>query len=418
MLSNGWVSPPELSTGGTISSKSSSLPSSFQLDDGSGLNDLSHFEEIGLNDDDDDDIGYHSKPVLQKLTRSLGGIGGRPLSSMSTQSRSSTSAIGNFRDLTNGQAKRPVYPSLQPHMHSLTSDHLIPYTPGTRRAVSAATPVGNKAQRAPSPAPAPPGSPGMNGGAQAGRRSWQATRKTVEEIENEYDSDDDVPAEMILHNVPISPRSARALSAAASPERTSAAPAEQISDNANPTPPATRPPTRGTSASRVPISGEMTIEDRGRSQYRSKSWSNAMSELGYEAKELSEALEKYADVETEKTEKRLALGKAETPKSVPLPKTAPVELPPLQVTNGMIDPLPISKEKEAVLSRTRPSWLPPKSKEEEKRHLKEYKKMMRLSQEAGIYTLSSGYLRSHLTPICQRKNVWTASAQNAQKKIV
>lgn len=112
-----------------------------------------------------------------------------------------------------------------------------------------------------------------------------------------------------------------------------------------------------------------------------------MSELGYEAKELSEALEKYADVETEKTEKRLALGKAEAPKSVPLPKAAPVELPPLQVTNGMIDPLPISKEKEAVLSRTRPSWLPPKNKEEEKRHLKEYKKMMRLSQEAGTYTL-------------------------------
>lgn len=392
MISNGWVSPPELSsTGGTISSKSSSLLSSFQLDDGSGLNDLGHFEEIGLNDDDDDDTGYNSKPVLQKLSRSLGGIGGRPLSSMSTQSRNSTSAIGNFRDLTNGQTKRPMYPSLQPHMHSINSDHLIPYTPGTRRATSAATPVVNKAQRAPSPAPpAPPGSPGMrpftsNGAAQAGRRSWQATRKTVEEIENEYDSDDDVPTEMILHNVPLSPRSARALSATTSPERVSAAPTEPVDGNANPTPPATRPPTRGASISGAPVSVEI-VEDRGRSQYRSKSWNNAMRGLGYEAKELSEALEKYADVETEKTEKRLALGKAEAPKSVPLPKTAPVELPPLQVTNGMIDPLPISKEKEAVLSRTRPSWLPPKSKEEEKRHLKEYKKMMRLSQEAGTYT--------------------------------
>lgn len=401
MISNGWVSPPDLSS--TISSKSSSLPSSFQLNDGSGLDDL-HFEEIGLNDDDDDEgSNYYGKPVLQKLSRGLGGIGGRSLSSMNTQSRNSTSAIGNFRDLTNGQAKRPVYPSLQPHIHPLTSDHLVPYTPGTRRAVSTATPGVSKIQRAPSPAPsAPPPSPGMrpstsNGTVQAGRRSWQATRKTVEEIENEYDSDDDVPAEMILHNVPLSPRSARALSATTSPERTSTSPTDPIDGNANPTPPATRPPTRGASTSGVPIPGEIASENRGRSQYRSKSWSDAMSELGYEAKELSEALEKYADVETEKTEKRLALGKAEAPKSVPLPKTAPVELPPLQVTNGMIDPLPISKEKEAVLSRTRPSWLPPKSKEEEKRHLKEYKKMMRLSQEAGTCTLlSPGYLRFSL----------------------
>jgi hypothetical protein len=48
----------------------------------------------------------------------------------------------------------------------------------------------------------------------------------------------------------------------------------------------------------------------------------------------------------------------------------------------MIDPLPISKEKEAVLSRTRPSWLPPKNPSEEKRHLREYQRMMASSLEA------------------------------------
>ena len=48
----------------------------------------------------------------------------------------------------------------------------------------------------------------------------------------------------------------------------------------------------------------------------------------------------------------------------------------------MIDPLPISKEKEAVLSRTRPSWLPPKDPAEEKRHLKEYQRMMAQAAEA------------------------------------
>lgn len=48
----------------------------------------------------------------------------------------------------------------------------------------------------------------------------------------------------------------------------------------------------------------------------------------------------------------------------------------------MIDPLPVSKEKEAVLSRTRPSWLPPKNPAEERRHLKEYQKMMAASAKA------------------------------------
>jgi len=65
-------------------------------------------------------------------------------------------------------------------------------------------------------------------------------------------------------------------------------------------------------------------------------------------------------------------------------KTSTVELPPLRINNVMIDPLPVSKEKEKVLSRTRPSWLPPKSQKEEKKHLKEYQRMMELSLESGM----------------------------------
>jgi hypothetical protein len=59
-----------------------------------------------------------------------------------------------------------------------------------------------------------------------------------------------------------------------------------------------------------------------------------------------------------------------------------VELPPVRKGNIMIDPLPISKEKEKVLTRTRPSWLPPKNPKEEKKHLKEYQRMMAHSLEA------------------------------------
>jgi hypothetical protein len=58
------------------------------------------------------------------------------------------------------------------------------------------------------------------------------------------------------------------------------------------------------------------------------------------------------------------------------------ELPPLRRSNVMIDPLPVSKEKEAVLSRTRPSWLPPKDPAEEKKHIRQYQKMMAASAKA------------------------------------
>ena len=44
--------------------------------------------------------------------------------------------------------------------------------------------------------------------------------------------------------------------------------------------------------------------------------------------------------------------------------------------------MPISKEKEAILSRTRPSWLPPKNPREERKHLREYQEMMAASLES------------------------------------
>lgn len=47
----------------------------------------------------------------------------------------------------------------------------------------------------------------------------------------------------------------------------------------------------------------------------------------------------------------------------------------------MMDPLPISKEKEAVLTKTRPSWLPPKDQKEERRHMKEWGQMMARAME-------------------------------------
>jgi hypothetical protein len=58
-----------------------------------------------------------------------------------------------------------------------------------------------------------------------------------------------------------------------------------------------------------------------------------------------------------------------------------MDMPPVSYGNIMIDPLPISKEKEAVLSKTRPSWLPPKNPQEERKHLREWESMMARAAE-------------------------------------
>ncbi|PWW73717.1 hypothetical protein C7212DRAFT_359559 [Tuber magnatum] len=419
----GWVSPPELvEGGGTGSSKSSSLPSSFQLDDGNICNDLGHFEEIGLSDDHEDHhtVQISSMPMVMSMPKPPRNVGGPNGRQSALLGRNGTpTALGKLRDLT--QMKKPPLPSSQAGVHPSPQEqsHLGPpsrklaSTNGANGSQSGKNPPPRSLSPDPLSTPLSPNIVPVSNGSHGGhtspmtrprRLSWQqaSNRKTAEELENECDSDDDVPPDTIFYNVPLSPRSARALSAAPSPERTS--PREPLPVNGEATP----PPTGG--ASMVSVPGELSNEARGRTQFRSKSWSDAMSELGDEAKELSEALERHVDEEIEQTTRRLqkSMEKSKSSASimsVPVPPTpmpikksfsattTVIPLPPLQMTNGMIDPLPISKEKEAVLSRTRPSWLPPKSKDEEKRHLKEYKRMMRLSQEAGRLLYSRGLER-------------------------
>lgn len=119
---------------------------------------------------------------------------------------------------------------------------------------------------------------------------------------------------------------------------------------------------------------------------RAKSWNAVLSELSEDAKALTETLENHAFETERKHEEGIQNGSVspEPPATEKLSrsKTSTVELPPLRLNNVMIDPLPISKEKEKVLTRTRPSWLPPKSQKEEKRHLREYQRMMEMSREA------------------------------------
>ncbi|CAK7246009.1 MAG: hypothetical protein STHCBS139747_007630 [Sporothrix thermara] len=234
------------------------------------------------------------------------------------------------------------------------------------------------------------------------RSSWQSTRerKTAIQLEMECDEDegDDIPEGLILDNVPISPRppSERSLSINASPA--SSKPGSPDRGNkekhrsiGNGTPAVAAAQGSLRSPQWKTEQGKLNSDLSSPVKMRAKSWTSALSELSLEAKTLTEKLEEHADELELKAQQRSSTGsmpamrRASTvppAESKPRHKSALPELPPLRRSNIMIDPLPVSKEKEAVLSRTRPSWLPPKDPAEEKRHLKEYQKMMAYSLEA------------------------------------
>lgn len=228
------------------------------------------------------------------------------------------------------------------------------------------------------------------------RSSWQSSRerKTARQLERECDEDDgdDIPDGLVLDNVPISPRppSERTISQpsskAPSPER--APPEKRVRSVGNGTPPVaaaqgslrsptwksdTAVPTRASIASTIVTPLALA---------RSKSWSAALAELNSDAKELTEKLEEHAEELEAKGVRSSTPSVRRNSDGKPRVKSGLPELPPLRKSNVMIDPLPPSKEKEAVLSRTRPSWLPPKDPAEERRHLKEYQRMMAQSLEA------------------------------------
>ncbi|ESZ97458.1 hypothetical protein SBOR_2147 [Sclerotinia borealis F-4128] len=401
-------SPPELT--GSKSSKSSSFHSSYQSDNDEILSDVNNFEEIGLDDESriDSEIGDFAvkmsiNPFSSTFTTDL-----RSHAKQQRQQRVPMSITqGNTRiprDLTSTTKGRPGYPTLRSQIRNAASDGLaiVPVPSSSariRRGLSSpnapALPTTLTRQRSLSPnvsSTSPRSS--VSGGSAKGRRgSWVSNRdrKTIQELEKECDEDDgdDVPDECLLENVPISPRPPQ--------ERASAAPSASTSPE-RPVKEKLKPLGNGTSAkpaeqgelrspraliTRVATTGQFPTNIFNSNKPRAKSWNEALSDLSEEAKALTEALEAHAEDEQRRdSDPRSFLRSASTkPTRV---KSSFAELPPLRRTELMIDPLPISKEKEAVLSRTRPSWLPPKDPAEERRHLKEYQKMMASAEKVEL----------------------------------
>lgn len=423
-------SPPELS--GSRSSKSSSYQSSHLDGPDAITNDVSNFEEIGLEEDAEE-------PCAEPAAWKRMGPADRSTSRVSLMS---AQPLMPARDLTTHH-KRPTYPSLKGQVHHALNSTKVdgPGLPkaggasagGLKRGFTApptATlpmliPGCPPRTRSSSPSPKHPvsasfaitghnirtGPPNRSAKPPNRRGSWQPSRKTIKELEAEYhDSDDELPIDASLWNVPMSPRPPTARSSSArsskrgSPERDAiindprpiplshAASAPEShphlpisqSLSRNQPPPRTSSLQAATSAANSPISPSAPgfFGDT-----RAKSWTLAMADLSEEARVLTETLEFHADEKGRLHEENIQNGVKSSRPSLESnawrsARGSAVELPPIQKGNILIDPMPLSKEKKAVLTRTRPSWLPPKDPKEEKRHLKEYQRMMAASLDA------------------------------------
>jgi hypothetical protein len=447
-------SPPGLS--GSKSSKSSSSFKSSRFEHDGILSDITNFEDIGLHDDGDVVVSPaygKSQSLEQRMTPGLKQMN----FAQAHAGQSQIGVNGNGNENTRGERsmsppsrdltfkKRPTYPSMTPQMSMIVGEqtHGRPSNRRTisRGLVSSSTPSlpmsNNPRARTPSPKSSLQSTFTAKNSASSlkatRRSSWQPNRKTAEELEAEYDDlDEDLPDDSVLWNVPISPRPPFPMSPASdsshatfSPNinnpssffpdqsRQTISPVSTIPDNTNipssrshsqhpPSPPQEhedhdynrpRPVMRGITMSSFPVT---PLDPNLTPKPRAKSYSTAHNALGYEAQILTEVLEAHAEFsglpQPQKNESML-------PK---MRKNGSVELPPIQRGNGLIDPLPVSKEKEKVLTRTRPSWLPPKSKAEEKRHLKEYQRMVAQSLEAGKFDKVIGS-RNVLTPYRKEK---------------
>ncbi|KAF2098999.1 hypothetical protein NA57DRAFT_39778 [Rhizodiscina lignyota] len=385
-----------------------------------------------------------------------------------------------IRDLTN--TSRPGYPSLKRQVNGAIGNNgrgtqsalHLPVSKSPRRGFTSPTnphfsapPLPPPSQRSRSPSPTFLQSFGINHKVPrrsssrssvhsttslapiARRSSWQPGRKTVKELEDEYhDSDEDIPEDAVVWNVPLSPRppQSRTESEVVGNEcpvpptpltvplpRTRSVPAADPQPQSGsihslrrqrstpailedpeygdlkprPSPRTSpRPSRRPSPLSSVTDLTKLNQDIQAYGKARTKSYSEAMSDLSSDARHITAALEAFelqraqsaetAGTSTSDVNTSSFAANTKVPTSTTTPispdlsstisRTANgrtvVTLPPLRKGDVMIDPLPISKEKEKVLTRTRPSWLPPKDQKEEKRHLREYRRMMEASLEA------------------------------------
>ncbi|QDS67469.1 hypothetical protein FKW77_000887 [Venturia effusa] len=410
-------SPPELTN------SKSSKSSSFHSDSDVEQPDIAHFEDISLEDLHHDAYPQHhdiytrnlklihldKKPPLmttavttsmQKFTsHSMPSLHSRDLTSKQAHHFTPANAVHQQLSLPARRQKKrqpqtnpsstQFFPKIATNRRSRSTSPISP-TPSTFSATPPSRHSSSRRHRSVEPLVV-----------SSKRQSWQPGRKTVKELEAEFhDSDDELPEDAIIFNIPISPRppnERETLPRRSSPPGSTshspvaaiqikglgiAMPNPDVAANMLKGPPPKSPRlsmvARSVSMTSIPEDCSLNLRTAGRS------WDNALSELSPEARALTQILETQAEKEEREREEKVQAGSPRKRRSTEKRRfsSSEVELPPMRKHELLIDPLPISKEKEKHLTRTRPSWLPPKNPEEEKRHLREYQKMMIKAKQA------------------------------------
>ncbi|KAJ5558311.1 hypothetical protein N7535_008524 [Penicillium sp. DV-2018c] len=392
-------SPPELS--GSKSSKSSSFHSSSHRDGQESIfTDISNFEDIGL--EDDAQVSYAEPPgtygragVMARSPAARLAIKGPAASTRDLTATPKPRKRSPLPPTQHGPARAP------PSAGSLStrfgnrrdsgstlqsSPGLTPNPPRRSRSVSPLRPTSSRSASSTSLALSP-----LSARVPTQKQTRQPHRKSLKDLEDEYhDSDDELPDDASLWNIPISPRPAqdRTPSRPASPNGRS--PGRRPLPIHHSVPESDKPASPGNTAkaSRMKRIQRSSSAGPERGQIsprnpRTYSYNSYLSDLSEEAKIITEALELHADDRDRKREEHVQTGAArKSSEDSHRASRDAIALPPLQKCNIMIDPLPISKEKEKVLTRTRPSWLPPKDQKEERKHLRQYQQMMAQSRES------------------------------------
>ncbi|KAI2791370.1 hypothetical protein POX_c04228 [Penicillium oxalicum] len=351
-------SPPELS--GSKSSKSSSFRSS-QIDSADAVfTDVGNFEDIGLEDDTvlplpDQPTPYGRGSAARSQATRLPNTLPFKSPAVTTRDLTATSKPRNHRILPpinsalNGSAR-----SLEPtgslavrsgNRRDSVSGHqprgLSPSQPHRSRSNSPLRPLSSRSASSTSLALSP-----LSTRNSAPKHPWQPKRKSLRELEDEYnDADDDLPDDATPGRRPL-PISHTASDTLVSQDHSSqgASRAARMRRNQR-------------SSSAGPERGQISPRNP-----RTYSYNNYLSDLSEEARIITEALEHHADESERKHEDAVQNGLS-SGKSSSDSRPESIELPPLQKSNIMIDPLPINQR-------------------EEKKHLREYKLMMAQAKEA------------------------------------
>lgn len=331
---------------------------------GGGLNvssELADFEDIDLGGRDPGD--GDSKPRMNRHPSELTGLG----------IRRSRSPLDNTLESSSNSSK--LWRKTSPKRNSIVG--LAPESPKSSGGESS-RPSSKRGMTV-------PGSlnlDSISNGNTSNMRKLSHHRRTSSELERVYDSDDSIPPETVFHNVPLSPSKIPQM------RKFTKGPGPLTEDDGHP-PPVQEEVTSSPDEmpSQLSATDPSTRPSSGVFPRRVVSYHEAMTALDDESQRITRELGKIP-VPVSKAEDRKSdeSANAVTPKVLPelarqsRRATSHTYLP---STSTLLDPLPISKEKEAVLSQTRPSWLPPKSKAEEKRHLAQYQRMVQKAEEAG-----------------------------------